>query len=200
MKRQQINLYQDQLIDKPQPLQARQAALLLLAILFVLGLLCGHRYWVATGLEKQLEELQQQQQIASARVVELEKKYPELHENALLKEELQRLEKKIEGQKQALEYFSKQENNNRTIFSSLKGLAQMSPQGLWLHQVQLLGGGEQVLLAGSALQADQVPVYLQLIGDKKIFGGKVFAQLEIKRVQEQDGHVNFILESDLEKK
>jgi hypothetical protein len=59
----------------------------------------------------------------------------------------------------------------------------------------MLQQGEQVELAGSALKANQIPEYLQMIGDKNIFAGKVFAQLKLKRMQEQNNRIDFTLGS-----
>jgi Tfp pilus assembly protein PilN len=198
--RQQINLYRGRLIEQSEPLQSRQAGLLLLVVVIIASLFVGFSYWQLSGSRQQFAELEEEQTQLSARVSELEKQYPEPQVNALLGEKVRRLEMQIAGQRQALNYFADKDNSsNAAILASLQGLARYPYQGLWLRRVRLMQEGKEVELAGSALQAKQIPDYLQLIGDKNIFGGKVFAQLKVKRMQEQRTGVDFTLGSTREK-
>ena len=198
--RQQINLYRGSLIEQAEPLQSRQAGLLLLMVVIVTTLFVGFSYWQLSQSQQQLAALEEDQKQVSARVSELEKQYPEPQENALLTEKIRRLEMEIIGQRQALSYFAdKDSSSNATILTSLEGLARYPYRGLWLRRVRLMQEGEAVELAGSALQAKQIPDYLQMIGDKNIFGGKVFAQLKVRRLQEQRNRVDFTLGSTREK-
>ena len=194
--RQQINLYRGSLIDQPKPLQSRQAGLVLLvAFIFVL-LFAGFSYRQLSGSQQQLATLGEQHKSLSVRVSELEKQYPEPQENAVLKAKIHRLEMEIQGQRQALSYFADKDNSsNSAILTSLEELASHPSRGLWLRSVRMLQQGEQVELAGSALKANQIPEYLQMIGDKNIFKGKVFAQLKLKRMQEQNNRIDFTLGS-----
>jgi len=194
--RQQINLYQGVLIDKPEPFQSRQSGLLLVAVAVCLALVGLYSYWQAGLMNKQVEELRQQQQTASARVVELEKQYPKREKSALLQEKIRRLEQELQGQRKALDYFSKQDpENNGTILASLEGLARYPQQGIWLQRISLLHGGHEVQLAGSALKPEDIPTYLQLLGEKNVFGGQIFARLKLNRLKERAGQVDFKLDS-----
>ena len=198
--RQQINLYRGRLIKRSEPLQSKQAGLILLGAVIIALLFAGFSYWQLSGTQQQLAALEEEQKQFSARVSELEKQYPEPQENALLKEKIHRLEKEITGQRQALSYFAnKDSSSNATILTSLEGLARYPFQGLWLRRVRLLQEGAEVELAGSALMAKQIPDYLQMIGDKNIFGAKVFAELKVKRMQEQRNRIDFTLGSTREK-
>jgi hypothetical protein len=197
--RQQINLYQDILIDKPKPLQSRQSGLLLLVTVLCLVLISAYSYWQNYNLNTEVKRLQAQQLVESTRIAALEKQYPERQKNVLLEEKIQRLEQEIQGQNRALSYFSGQdEDGNGKILASLEGLAQYPLKGIWLSRIRLLDGGTEVQLSGSAVKADTIPDYLDLIGENHIFGGKVFARLKLNRLKEQAGQVDFMLESSQE--
>jgi hypothetical protein len=197
--RQQINLYQDILIDKPKPLQSRQSGLLLLVTVLCLVLISVYSYWQNYNLNTEVKRLQAQQLVESTRIAALEKQYPERQKNVLLEEKIQRLEQEIQGQNRALSYFSGQdEDGNGKILDSLEGLAQYPLKGIWLSRIRLLDGGTEVQLSGSAVKADTIPDYLDLIGENHIFGGKVFARLKLNRLKEQAGQVDFMLESSQE--
>jgi hypothetical protein len=197
--RQQINLYQDILIDKPKPLQSRQSGLLLLVTVLCLVLISVYSYWQNYNLNTEVKRLQAQQLVESTRIAALEKQYPERQKNVLLEKKIQRLEQEIQGQNRALSYFSGQdEDGNGKILASLEGLAQYPLKGIWLSRIRLLDGGTEVQLSGSAVKADTIPDYLDLIGENHIFGGKVFARLKLNRLKEQAGQVDFMLESSQE--
>lgn len=194
--RQQINLYQDILIEKPEPFQSRQVGMLLLFFFLCLGLIGLYGYWQANTLQSQADNLRQQQQELATQVAQLEKKYPQRQPSVLLQEKIKRMEQSVLGLRQALDYFSKQDQeSNGSILASLEGLARNPQKGVWLRQVSLLQTGQEIKLAGSALKAELVPEYLQLLGSKNIFGGQVFSRLKLKRLKERRGQVDFELGS-----
>jgi hypothetical protein len=57
-----------------------------------------------------------------------------------------------------------------------------------------------VELAGTALRPEQVPAYLQYLGQKGVFNGQVFSRLKLARLKERPGEVDFSLESTPEGK
>jgi hypothetical protein len=196
--RQQINLYQERLIDKPQPWQARQAVLLLLLTACGLLALAGYFYWQADARSAQATRLQGERDSLSERVAGLEEQYPASQKNVLLEEKLKQLERRIQGQRQALDFFAAGEDRNQSMIATLEGLARHQAEGVWLRQVRLEQAGRQVRLAGSAQRPEQVPAYLQLLGNNFVFAGKLFDRLQLERLKEQPHQVDFVLESTQE--
>ncbi len=194
--RQQINLFQDVLIDKPEPFQSRQVGMVLGVIIICLSLVGLYSYWQTYSIKTQTNDLRQQQQLISAQVAQLEKQYPEREQSALLQGKIKRVEQELLGQQKALDYFSGQDQEtNEAILSSLEGLSRYPQQGIWLRRISLLRSGQEVQLIGSALNPEQIPEYLHLLGEKNIFGGQVFARLRLKRLKEQMGQIDFELDS-----
>jgi hypothetical protein len=170
--------------------------MLLIFFFLCLGLIGLYGYWQANALQNQADNLRQQQQNLATQVTQLEKQYPERKPSVLLQEKIKRTEQSVLGQRQALDYFSKQDpERNVSILASLEGLARYPQKGIWLRQVSLLNAGQEIQIAGSALKAELVPEYLQLLGVKNIFGGQVFSRLKLKRLKEQRGQVDFELDS-----
>ena len=195
--RQQINLYRGSLVKKTEPLQGRQATFLLLGVLLLLVLFYGFTFWQVSRAKQELASKKQQQEVETARIAELEKQYPEPKENTLLKKRLRQLELDIQGQRQALIYFADRDRgSNLQILSSLEGLALNPFKGLWLRRVRLQEAGNQVELAGSTTTAEFIPDYLKMIGEKDIFAGKVFAELKVRRMQQNDNRIDFTLGSN----
>ena len=194
--RQQVNLYQAALIDKPELLPLRHVGSILLLFTILLVFLSVLGYWQMHSAEQRLVELQKQQTDKVAQISTLEQQYPERQKNALLEEEIERTKDLLNGQKQLLGYFSvREEGGNGDILQVIEGLARHRQHGVWLRRIQLDGSGRKVALAGSAKRPEQVPRYLQFLGEKGVLAGQVFSQLKLTRLQEQPGKVDFSLES-----
>jgi len=194
--RQQINLFQAVLIDKPEPLQASQVKLILGLFIALLTVLSLFGYWQLNNAEQQMSKLQLQKDTLESQVVALEKKFPERQKSALLIEEIHRSEGALAGQKKLLGYFSLRSNDgNGSILAILSGLAQHRAKGIWLRRIQLSTAGRDIALDGTALRPEQVPQYLQSLGEQKVLVGKVFSRLSLARLDERSGQVDFSLES-----
>lgn len=193
---QQINLYQDVLRESPQPLRARRALLYAACVLFGLVLLAIVQERRNDHLQQQLAALQAREQSAEQRVGEMEKRYPPPRRDPQLAEKMQRLEQQILGQRAALDYFAEQRGGtNRNMLASLEGLARHSRKDVWLRKVRLAGQGRRVELSGTALDAEQIPAYVEMLGQENIFGGQVFARLQLTRQKEHHERIDFSLKS-----
>lgn len=194
--RQQINLYQDILIEKPEPLQSRQVGLFLLLLLIGLAIVGYLSSRKAQTVQLQADQLRQQQQSLTLQVSELEVKYPPHKPNQLLVEKIARLKQEIAGQRRALDYFNNQDTgNNETVLASLDGLARYPQKGVWLRRVTFLHNGHDIRLAGSTTKPEFIPEYLKALGEKNIFGGQVFSRLALNRLKERGDIIDFELDS-----
>jgi len=194
--RQEINLYQAVLIDQPEPLQARQSGLYLLAFSVLLVGLALFSYWQLHSRQQLLADLQQQETQRTAQVALLEQQFPPRKKNQLLVEKIQHIEQQLKGQQQLLGYFAdRNKAGNDIILETLEGLAKHVQKGVWLKRIQLDGSGQNVQLAGAALRPEQVPAYLQYLGQQGVFKGQVFSSLKLARLKERPGEVDFKLES-----
>ncbi|MFO7813857.1 MAG: hypothetical protein R6V21_12885 [Pelovirga sp.] len=192
MMRQQINLYQQGLFDRPAPLSSRQAGLLLLLSLSMILALGGYGYWRGMALEPERAELAQRQEQMRARVAELEQQFPVRQSSPLLQQRITRLEQEVKGLKQTLDYvLQREQGRNPEMLAALEGLAQRQHSGLWLNLIRLSRQGHEVELSGRAFTPELVPDYLQWLSDEGVFSGLTFSRLRLSRLQESPGHVDF---------
>lgn len=194
--RQQINLYQQGLIDRPKPIAGRQAGmLLLLAFLFAL-VLGGYGYWRGQQLEPQRVQLQQRQQQMHTRIAALEQQFPLRQSSPLLQQRVARLEQEFQDLGQTLDFvLQREQGRNPEMLTALEGLAQRQHAGLWLNQISLARLGHDVELSGRAFSPELVPDYLQWLSDEGIFPGLTFSRLRLSRLQEYPDHVDFTISS-----
>ena len=194
--RQNINLYQSILIDRPLALRAGQSGLMLSVFLVLLSGLGLSDYWRLRSGQQALEQLRTAESRQAELVAELERQYPVRQKDPALADEVRLMEQKLEGQKQVLIYFgSKVLSENDRMLATLEGLARHTRQGIWLNRILLTDAGDQVRLAGSALRPEQVPSYVQYLGEKGVFGGTTFSRLKLTRLKERPEQIDFELET-----
>jgi hypothetical protein len=192
MMRQQINLYQPGLIDRPAPLASRQAGLLLLLSLLLTLVLGGYGYWRGVALEPQRAELAQRREQMRARIADLEQQFPVRQSSPLLQQQVARLEQERKALGQTLDdVLQREQGRNAEVLAALEGLAQRQHSGLWLNRIRLSRQGYEVELSGRAFTPELVPDYLQWLSDEGVFFGQTFSRLRLSRLQEFPGHVDF---------
>ena len=190
--RQQINLYQQGLIERPVPLSSRQAGWLLLLSLLLTLILGGYGYWRGVALEPQRATLAQRQEQMRARITELEQQFPVRQSSPLLQQRVARLEQELKGLELTLDYvLQRDQGRNPQMLAALEGLAQRQHSGLWLNRIRLAHHGREVELSGRAVTPELVPDYLQWLSDEGVFSGQAFSRLRLTRLQEFPGHVDF---------
>jgi hypothetical protein len=80
---------------------------------------------------------------------------------------------------------------------SLRALARLSMQGVWLTRVQFAGKESEVALVGLATHPELVAAYLERLRKEEALRGQAFSRLEIRRpaTPERTGVVEFTLSS-----
>lgn len=186
---QQVNLYQAQFKKKRVVLSAQQLLFftLLTAIIFsVAGLFLANRN---SELETHIASLHQ------SRVVEQElvsgSNYPLLKANLL---QLQQQQK----QKQTLfDYLTHQSFGNQHGFTgNLTHLSQQHLNGVWLTQFSFINGGQHIALHGSALQSEQIPLYIDGLSESGPFQGKHFSVFSLESPESSSELYTFKLHTD----
>ncbi len=195
--KQQINLYQDVLIEKKVPLNAGAmfktfigCGLVLLGTYFFLN-------WQQRKVDGELIRLTREHAAAIVNLQELKRQHPPRQKNILLNQSLKQSQIDLAGRKPLLAYLENFNLDQTTGFSSvIKGLAEYQLKGVWLTDIRLDNVEQKVLLAGSAIQPDLIPAYLQHLGDKKVLKNQTFASLRVTHMKETARQVEFCLESD----
>ena len=194
--KQQINLYQDVLLEKKPPLNSAfcvklfcGALLLLISASFVLGWQERERQtWLA-------EEIKLKATLAKELEV-LKKENPPRLKNPKVDQELRQLLAERAGRERLIDFFDSTKPSQNEGFSAvLDGLARHPFPGVWLSLISLDHRAKRVALGGSALRADQVPSYLDHLGEKEVLKGQTFARLSMERVESTGKKINFRLES-----
>ncbi|SCZ64964.1 PilN domain-containing protein [Thiohalomonas denitrificans] len=198
---QQINLYQP--IFKRQEKVFSAKTLLQAGLLVVVGLVAvyGYGLWQTVKLDERVEAFEQQRGAALKRLQQVSNQFPAPKRDPALQTRLQQLEKELAGKQRVVKALDSPRFGNRKGFTDrLEAFARQRPQRLWLQHVSLREGGDDIILAGSTYQPEQVPQFVQRLGQEGSLTGFTFRRLLITRSEEEAGRVDFTLRSQPEKK
>lgn len=178
--RQQINLFQDELRERKAVLPGRQVVFALLAVsaLCVLAAL-----WMAQRAATPRDELLRVNAALAERqasVAELGERLEARQPDATLAEQARHLERRLQHLRRLVDIASRPAAD-APLSTFVAGLGRQRPQGLWLRGVHIGNGGADLVLHGSVIDADLLPVYLEGLGREKAFAGLSFGELDIVR-------------------
>lgn len=179
---QNINLYQRERRrgGGPRPRQMRLAVVLIVAVLVIHGAWQGWQLHsareVAVLAEQQAVQAEAKLEVVMAdfREPALDPRLPlQLAEREAENRELQRLA-------DHLKTLDAQRSNG--FAALLQGLADRHPpRGLWLTQIRLQAGGDDLALRGLTQDQELLPLYLQSLGQSSAFSGRDFARFDLQR-------------------
>lgn len=181
---QQINLLNPQLIRPRDWLSLRNLALIYLVALAGMVMLYQQQKTQADALQAQ-----RNQAVASfeAAKKQLEQVSAAMHaptDSAAQERERDNLQKKYEGQQRILAAFRQiQTDTGHHVLDVMRGFAEIRQPEVWLTGFKLNAFDRSVALTGRAMQADQVPAYLEKLGKVSVFQGQLFSGVTLKSSQ-----------------
>ncbi|OOZ39614.1 hypothetical protein BOW53_10745 [Solemya pervernicosa gill symbiont] len=196
---QQINLYQPVLKRKSKPLSF--GSMVLFTTLFVLlcGGYIGYSKWQYQERETKLQALEQRVEQMRAENEKLEKAFPVKQKSKLLEKRLEQIRVTQQAKQHALALLNSGYFGNTEGFSAyMEGMARQRIDKLWLSNIAIKRGGEQMQIKGSTYSADLLPRYLQQLAVEKVFKGREFAIFSMTRSTQKSREVEFSLQSAAE--
>lgn len=188
MNQQQVNLYRGILRPQRTPLSARTLGVLLLIILAVLLAIYGWMAWRLDQRRAEVAALEAEQEQLASRLQELNQQVSEEQVDPDLEKRAESLEDELRVKRQLASLLSGKTAGNVEGFSSLLvPLARRHLDGLWLREIALREGGDQLALRGRTLDATGVPDYLKALREEPAYEGRQFATFRMQRVPGERG-------------
>ncbi len=189
---QQVDLYQLRFQKVRPPFAAALMAAGLAGVVALLGAVWGLAAWRNAAAVERVETLRAERGAESTRVTELATLYPAAEVDPALEARVADLEQERAAKLRLLGLLSNQSLGNTRGFSGhVTGIARRRVDGLWLRTVRIEAGGGELVLEGSALDAAQVPRFLQALGDEDAFAGSEFRSLRMERSIDQPGRIDW---------
>ncbi len=199
MRQQQVNLYPAVAGGDKGPRALRTMLLAGATLLGVLVLATGFFAWRASRGEAELAELNLRRADLERQLTALEQQFPVREKNPQLEAEVVRMTLARDARMPLLEAVDDTSEGGNDGFSPfLEGLARQNPQGVWLRLIRIGEAGQALRIAGSALQPDLAPRFLQRLSAEPAFAGLAFERLQLSRPPTAAGHIDFLVDTALE--
>jgi len=196
MSLQQVNLYQDELRTQKLNYSALMLAQLSIILLVVCSAVAGFRYIQLQQHQSSLVENQQKQKIAMANLQKLQTELAKIKKDATLVKQITERSKELTNKQKVLGILSQDQfGNTEGFIKHISGLARQRIEGLWLTQIRIAGGGNDVALQGITSKSSLLPKYLQRLSAETAFAGTEFESLLMARHKKKKQWLNFSLKN-----
>lgn len=193
---QQVNLYNDELRPRRNPLQASVFAAVVAVVL--VAVLAGAMFarMQHSESEVRLQALNTQTAAIETRVAQLTAKVQSQRIDPRNTEAVEKVTAEIAQRQRLLAEVSRLVGDEQSGFSPyMAAMARQVPANLWLTGFVVDLARSEVQLSGRARSGDQVPLYLEHLGREPIFTGRRFEQLNLQR-EESGRWIDFHIASD----
>lgn len=184
---QQINLLNAALI-RPRDWLSLKHVLVIYAVA-VMAML-----WYHNSLQTEASALYQQRNAAVARYEAAQKELVDVSNEKSQsmnlrsqEQQLQQLTQRKQMQANLLSTFKHvQSDSGHHVLDYMQGFARQPLSGVWVTAFKVNAFEQNLSLTGRALQPDQVPVYLEKLGQQAVFHGQLFSGLSMKALSQLD--------------
>ena len=196
LARQQINLLDQGFRPKAVPLSGQAIAGVCAAVVIILGLLYLVTISQIPKLQAQSARLATEYINQQARLDRLSIQAGQKLDTSDLDAEIDRLVTEMKSKNDVVNLLSGQSLGNTTGFSPyLEGLARQIMTGLWLREINIGNGGNDLYIAGSTLDPKLVPKYLRRLSNEAVFSGTDFRSFEMHRQEKQPERLDFVVKT-----
>jgi len=203
MSLQQVNLYQAEFRQKPDPLSPKRM-LLVLAV----GLVCGvatlaYTGWEISAKRAHLAKLESDVSVATQKQAKLTQKLASHKVDTTVEQQIKDLENVLAGSAQNEELIIKELASSGSGYSGyFTALAKHSVDQLWLTGITI-GPEKSLSLRGQTSAPEAVLQYLRGLSSEPVLNGTQFNLFQLERAppspkQENNGTVNFVVSTDVE--
>jgi hypothetical protein len=191
---QQINLYQEQFHIR----KAKGPGLLLwgpVGFIAVLLLISAFEYWTSVRLENRLQEVSAEYEQLQAEMDRLQLAVKQRSKDPALERKMLRLDRELRRKRKSLELLAGDDAaaNKQGLSEYLVALSEIDQEELWLEHISIQSGGLAVELRGKTIKPEEVPVYLQDLGQFSVYEDKAFRSFILARDEERRGLNHFLL-------
>ncbi|MFT6835022.1 MAG: MSHA biogenesis protein MshI [Francisellaceae bacterium] len=191
---QQVNFFQNEFKIIEPPFSAA-ILLIVLGYSFIISLIiCMILFFVGQAQIEHIEKNKTKLEDLNGRLEQTRKKYPAPNIDAKLLSQIDILKLRSDKNKKVLDYLENREMDisQQSFSTMLDGLSKIQQKNLWLTQIEILKGGEQIRLTGNTLSAESLPEYLNKLSEISSFVDLEFEVFDIKRT---GNSLNFVVSS-----
>jgi len=150
------------------------------------------------SLKQRVDTARQQANAMQDQVQQLETELTAQVADSRLVAETERRQREVDELRELLNSVRGNEWDQRGGFAAyFEALARQTRPAMWLREIRFRDGGSRIELAGSALKTDDIPEMVQSLGLEEAFKARTFQDLTIRRPQQQQGQIDFVLRTEI---
>ncbi len=200
LAKQQINLLDQGFRPKSVPLSGQAIVGVCAAVILILGILYVVTISQVPKLQAQSARLAVEYINQQARLNRLSSQAGQKLDTSDLDAEIDRLVTEKKTKTDVVNLLSGRSLGNTTGFSPyLEGLAREIMTGVWLREINIRNGGNDLSIAGSTLDPKLVPKYLRRLSNEAIFSGTDFRSFEMHRQEKRPERLDFVVKTSEDK-
>ncbi|MBS3804476.1 MAG: PilN domain-containing protein [Oleiphilaceae bacterium] len=179
---QQVNLYTAELRPSTEPMQAGTLVLVLALAMIALAASAVFVRYQAQEIEARVQTVQAQIRQIEARVGKLTDELEAQQVDPRTIDAVARVTADVAQRQRLLAEVAQLVGNKDSRFSPyLQAFARQIPDQVWLTGFRVNLINNRVRFSGRAGAGDQVPVYLERLGEEAVFSGRRFERLNLQR-------------------
>ncbi len=191
---QHLNLYSELDRAVEPPFSGRQQMWIVCAVFVVMLLVYGVLLIGSQSLQSERDALAERQETISEQLAELNARKAKLEKDNNLESEIALLLNDIQFRRQLLASIDPNSQQVEAGFSGhLEGLARQHITGMWLTEIELQEGGQNLALTGRTRAPEFVPRYLQNLATETIFSGRQFRVFKMSIPEGENNILDFEL-------
>lgn len=199
---QQVNLYLDGFEVPKVQMSANQMGLILCALVLVFVVASVFAEMRADTLKKRKNGLEASKLLKTQEVEAMTAELNALKADPMLERRVESLQRSVKAKQKLIALLGDSTGGNTKGFAQhLRGLAKHPVSGIWLTQISLANGGKDIGFSGVATKPENLPGFLQQIGQEKVFAGTQFEKLEMETASDESGEserLEFLIRTQVE--
>lgn len=192
---QQINLLQPELRTSQKRLPLNKALTYTGVLVAVIAVVSGVQWWQQYSQSQNLIAAKQDEKKLLKQIETVTSEIAAMSDDSDFKRVLLEKEQELNNKTNVLTVLSGQKFGNTKGFAEqFTGLSRQHVDGLWITALNIHAGGSKLNIQGSTYSPEQVPRYLQNLGNETSFKGVEFKTFLMERDQ-GSSQVNFDIRS-----
>lgn len=194
--KQSINFYQKEFYKPDIKLPARQLVQVIAGLLFLVTVIGVYQYWLVDDLTHSIEKALAKNTLLENSILQRKEALELVKIDPKLEVKLAQLEAKNVDKRRLASYINKMGlDSENSVTQFYMALSENEIAGLWLSKIILYKHASDIALEGMTRDASDVPIYIENMKKKPVFGDVSFRTIQLKKSEELPSYTKFYIDS-----
>lgn len=194
--KQSINFYQKEFYQPEIKLPARRVVQVIAGLLLIVTITGVYQHWLVGDLTDSIEQAIAKNTVLENSILQRKEALELVKIDSKLKVKLSQLEEKNIDKRRLASYINKMGlDSGNSVTQFYMALSENEIAGLWLSKIVLYKHASDIALEGMTRHASDVPIYIENMKEKSVFGDVSFRTIQLKKSEELPSYTEFYIDS-----